>query len=402
MAICFSKIVTEMKASELTPILALTARPDIISFAGGLPAEETFPLQELKETALQVMEENGKEALQYGLAAGDKELRGAIADRMNGLYGHFGMRTLAADDMMIVTGSQQGLDIIGRIFLDKGDVVLVEKPSYLGAIGAFDFEGANYVEVPMDKEGMIPDELEKILQTTERVKFIYVIPNFQNPTGICWSKERREKIMEIVSRYEIPVVEDNPYGELRMEGEALPPLLSMDPKHLVIHSGSFSKVLAPGMRLAWVVANEKILSKMTLVKSATDLHTSSLIQREAAMYMKKYNLAAHIKENCKLYKHRRDVMLDSLKTNLPEYIQWTHPEGGLFLWITLPDDWDARELLMMAIDKKVAFVPGDCFFPVSGKRNYFRLNFSYNNDERIKEGIRRLGETIKTYAETKK
>ena len=396
MAIRFSEVLGKMKGSDLGPLLALTAQPDIISFAGGLPAPITFPLKELEEVAVKVRQEDGAGAMQYGPSLGFMGLREAIAARMNRMYVPMGMTEISAKNIMIVTGSQQGLDITGRVFLDKDDVVLIESPSYLGAL-----EQPKFVEVPTDGEGMIPEELEKLIQTTERVKFIYVIPNYQNPTGICWSLERRRKLMELATKYEIPVFEDNPYGDLRFEGEEIAPLISMDPKHLVMYSGTFSKTLAPGMRLAWMVCNDDILAKMDLVKGSTDLHTPSVTQREVALYMQNYDFERHVEENCRLYAHRRDVMCDAIKKHFPADVKCTYPHGGLFLWVELPDGCDARDLFAEAIKRKVAYVPGDSFFPASGKRNYFRLNFSYNDDEKTVEGIRRLAEALKSYLTVK-
>ena len=329
MAIRFSEVLGKMKGSDLGPLLALTAQPDIISFAGGLPAPITFPLKELEEVAVKVRQEDGAGAMQYGPSLGFMGLREAIAARMNRMYVPMGMTEISAKNIMIVTGSQQGLDITGRVFLDKDDVVLIESPSYLGAIGAFALEQPKFVEVPTDGEGMIPEELEKLIQTTERVKFIYVIPNYQNPTGICWSLERRRKLMELATKYEIPVFEDNPYGDLRFEGEEIAPLISMDPKHLVMYSGTFSKTLAPGMRLAWMVCNDDILAKMDLVKGSTDLHTPSVTQREVALYMQNYDFERHVEENCRLYAHRRDVMCDAIKKHFPADVKCTYPHGGL-------------------------------------------------------------------------
>lgn len=401
MAIRFSEVLGKMKGSDLGPLLALTAQPDIISFAGGLPAPITFPLKELEEVAVKVRQEDGAGAMQYGPSLGFMGLREAIAARMNRMYVPMGMTEISAKNIMIVTGSQQGLDITGRVFLDKDDVVLIESPSYLGAIGAFALEQPKFVEVPTDGEGMIQEELEKLIQTTERVKFIYVIPNYQNPTGICWSLERRRKLMELATKYEMPVFEDNPYGDLRFEGEEIAPLISMDPKHLVMYSGTFSKTLAPGMRLAWMVCNDDILAKMDLVKGSTDLHTPSVTQREVALYMQNYDFERHVEENCRLYAHRRDVMCDAIKKHFPADVKCTYPHGGLFLWVELPDGCDARDLFAEAIKRKVAYVPGDSFFPASGKRNYFRLNFSYNDDEKTVEGIRRLAEALKSYLTVK-
>jgi len=397
MAIRFSDVLASMKGSDLGPLLALTAQPDIISFAGGLPAPQTFPLKELTEVAIKVREEDGAGAMQYGPSLGFMGLRQAIADRMNRMYQPMGMYKVDPKNIMIVTGSQQGLDITGRVFLNKGDVVVCESPTYLGAIGAFDFEQPNYVEIPTDDDGIIPEELEKVLSTNDKVKFIYVIPNYQNPSGRCMSPERRKKFMEIVTKYEIPVFEDNPYGDLRFEGEEIAPLITMDPKHLVMYSGTFSKTLAPGMRLAWMVLNDELLPKFDLVKGSTDLATPSVTQREAAMYMTNYDFDGHIRENCKLYGHRRDVMCNAIKKYFPSDVKCTYPHGGLFLWVELPEGCNARDLFKYALERKVAYVPGDSFFPQTKKKNYFRLNFSYNDDDVIEEGVKRLADALKAY-----
>ena len=392
MAIRFSDVLEQMGPSDLGPLLALTAQPDIISFAGGLPAPKTFPLKELTEVAIKVREEDGAGAMQYGPSLGFLGLREAIADRMNKMYMPMGMEKVEAKNIMIVTGSQQGLDITGRVFLNKGDVVLCESPTYLGAIGAFDFEQPRYIEVPTDDDGIIPEELEKYLESTPNVKFIYVIPNYQNPTGRCMSLERRKKMMELVTKYEIPVFEDNPYGDLRFEGEEIAPLITMDPKHLVMYSGTFSKTLAPGMRLAWMVCNDEILAKMDLVKGSTDL----------AMYMKNYDFEGHVQDNCKLYGHRRDVMCNAIKEYFPKDVKCTYPHGGLFLWVELPEGCNSRDLFKYALERKVAYVPGDAFFPESGKKNFFRLNFSYNDDDVTVEGVKRLADALKAYLADKK
>lgn len=397
MAIRFSSTLEAIKGSELGPLLALTAKPEIISFAGGLPAPQTFPLKELTECAVKVREQDGAGAMQYGPSLGFLKLRQDIADRMNRMYQPMGMDKVDPKNIMITTGSQQGLDMTGRVFLDKGDVVLIESPSYLGAIGAFALNQPKFIEVPTDDQGMIPEELEKIIQTTDRIKFIYVIPNYQNPTGICWSLERRKAVMAIATKYEIPVFEDNPYGDLRFEGEEIAPLVSMDPKHLVIYSGTFSKTLCPGMRLAWLVANDEILAKLDLVKGSTDLSTPCVTQRECAMYMENYDFEGHVQENCRLYAKRRDAMCAAIKKYFPEGIKCTYPHGGLFLWVELPENMDARKLFQVCIANNVAYVPGDSFFPASRKKNYFRLNFSYNDEATIDEGIKRLGEAIKNY-----
>lgn len=393
MAIRFSETLEKTKGSDLGPLLKLTEQPDIISFAGGLPAPQTFPLKEMTEVAVKVRKEDGVGAMQYGPSLGFAGLRKAIADRMNRLYG----TAIRLEDIIITCGSQQGLDICGRVFLDKGDVVLIESPSYLGAINAFALQQPRFVEVPTDEKGMIPEELDKILAKEPKVKMIYVIPNYQNPTGITWTLERRRQFMDVVNKYEIPVIEDNPYGDLRYEGDEVAPMKSMDPKNLVIYTGTFSKTLAPGMRLAWMIANPKIMEKMDLVKQSTDLSTSCVSQREVAMYMKEFDFEGHIQENCRLYAHRRDVMCGAMKEFFPKGVKFTYPHGGLFTWVELPESMDARTLMAECIKNKVAFVPGDSFFPSSGKRNYFRLNFSNNDDEKTRDGIRRIADVIKKH-----
>ncbi len=393
MAIRFSETLEKTKGSDLGPLLKLTEQPDIISFAGGLPAPQTFPLKEMTEVAVKVRKEDGVGAMQYGPSLGFAGLRKAIADRMNRLYG----TAIRLEDIIITCGSQQGLDICGRVFLDKGDVVLIESPSYLGAINAFALQQPRFVEVPTDEKGMIPEELDKILAKEPKVKMIYVIPNYQNPTGITWTLERRRQFMDVINKYEIPVIEDNPYGDLRYEGDEVAPMKSMDPKNLVIYTGTFSKTLAPGMRLAWMIANPKIMEKMDLVKQSTDLSTSCVSQREVAMYMKEFDFEGHIQENCRLYAHRRDVMCGAMKEFFPKGVKFTYPHGGLFTWVELPESMDARTLMAECIENKVAFVPGDSFFPSSGKRNYFRLNFSNNDDEKTRDGIRRIADVIKKH-----
>lgn len=394
----FAKRMAGMQASAVREILKVTQRPEVISFAGGLPAPELFPVEEIGKVCQEVCAAEGHKVLQYATTEGRPTLRAKIADRMNRKY----KSHLKAENILITTGSQQNLDMAGKIFFDEGDVVLMESPTYLAAINAFKAYQPVFKEVPTDEKGMIPEELDKILATTDKVKFIYVIPNYQNPTGICWSLERRQKFMEVVTKYEIPVFEDNPYGDLRFEGEEIAPLVSMDPKHLVIYSGTFSKTLAPGMRLAWLVCNDEILAKMDLVKGSTDLSTPCVTQREVAMYMENYDFEGHIKENCKLYAHRRDVMCDAIKKYFPSDVKSTYPHGGLFLWVELPEGCDARDLFKYAIERKVAYVPGDSFFPASGKRNYFRLNFSYNDDDVIEDGVKRLADALKAYLADKK
>ena len=380
-----------MKASEIRELLKLTARPDIISFAGGLPAPELFPVEEMKAAAIAVMEESGRQAMQYSTTDGFPRLREQIAQRMgekNGIH-------TDADHILVTSGSQQGLDYSARVFLDEGDVVLMESPSYMGAINAFKACQPKFVEVPTDDGGMIMEELEKILATTERVKMIYVIPDFQNPTGRTWSLERREKFMEIINRYEIPVIEDNPYGELRFEGEYLPALKSMDTKGLVVFLGTFSKILAPGYRLGWVCASDEILFKYNLMAQAAALQASTISQMETAKWIDMFDLDAHVAKIREVYGHRRTVMVETMERELPSCCKFTKPDGGLFTWIELPEYMNAKELQLKCLEKKVAFVPGGTFYPNGGHENTMRLNYSCMPEDKIVQGITALAEAIK-------
>ena len=393
MAIKFAKRMEGLKGSEIRELLKLTEKPEVISFAGGLPAPELFPVEEMKEISKIVLEESGTQALQYSTTEGFQPLREQIAKRMNSKN----KTNITSNDILITNGSQQGLDFAGKVFLDEGDIVLCESPSYLGAINAFKAYRANFIEVPTDNNGMIMEELEKILETTDNVKMIYVIPDFQNPTGRTWPLERRKKFMEIISKYEIPVLEDNPYGELRFEGESLPSLKSMDKKGLVIFLGTFSKIFCPGYRLGWTCASQEILRKFIFVKQGADLQASSISQREVSKFIDLYDLDEHVNKIKEVYERRRDLMLNTMKEEFPEGIEYTHPEGGLFTWVELPKYLDSRVIMQECLKKNVAYVPGGSFFPNGGKENCFRLNYSNMPEERIVEGIKRLGNVLKKH-----
>ena len=385
----YSQIGKPKESSVIGEILALAARPEVISFAGGLPSAEGFPVKAIKDAADWVLETCPQVALQYSAVGGMPALLEAIAK----IETDHGVPT-TPDEVMIVSGSQQALDMIARVFTDEGDKVLVETPTYMGALYAFELCKPKFVSLPTDDEGLNPDLID---DRVAGAKFAYVMPTYQNPTGRCMSLERRKKMMELVTKYEIPVFEDNPYGDLRFEGEEIAPLITMDPKHLVMYSGTFSKTLAPGMRLAWMVCNDEILAKMDLVKGSTDLATPSVTQREVAMYMKNYDFEGHVQDNCKLYGHRRDVMCNAIKEYFPKDVKCTYPHGGLFLWVELPEGCNSRDLFKYALERKVAYVPGDAFFPESGKKNFFRLNFSYNDDDVTVEGVKRLADALKAY-----
>lgn len=387
----FATRMERMQASEIRELLKLTAQPDIISFAGGLPAPELFPVEEIAKVSHNLVLKEGRQLLQYATTEGRPSLRAKIAKRMADKY----HTNVDPDDILITTGSQQCLDFAGKLFLDPGDVVLCESPSYLGALNAFNAYQPKFVEVPTDNGGLIPEELDKILETTPNCKFIYVIPDFQNPTGRTWSMERRQKFMEVVNKHNLPVLEDNPYGELRYEGTILPSLKSLDTKGLVMFLGTFSKIFCPGLRLGWIAAEHSLLTEFVKIKQSADLHTSNFDQGVADAYMDQYDLDEHVKEIVALYKHRRDLILESMEKFFPEGTEWTHPEGGLFLWLTFPEGVSARKVFTKCIEMKVAGVIGDAFYPNQKTDRSMRINYSNMPDDRIVEGIQRMAKAIK-------
>lgn len=390
MQIKFASRMDNIKASEIRELLKLTARPEVISFAGGLPAPELFPVEAMKAVSEEVLSTMGQQALQYSTTEGYQPLREKIAKRM----ANQGM-TVDADSVLITSGSQQGLDFSGKIFCNPGDTVLVESPSYLGAINAFKAYECNFVEVKTDDNGMVMEDLEAKLNEYDNVKFIYVIPDFQNPTGRTWAVDRRKKLVELANKFDLPVVEDNPYGELRFEGEIPPAIKSYDTEGRVIYLGTFSKTLCPGLRIGWVSASPEILNKYILVKQGADLQSNSMSQRELDVFLNHHDLSDHIESIKTVYRKRRDLMLNTMKENFPSEASYTHPEGGLFTWVVLPEHINTRELAKKALEKNVAFVPGGSFFPNGGNENTMRLNYSNMTEEKIVHGIKVLAEVIK-------
>jgi len=378
MSIKFAGRMEEIKASEIRELLKLTSRPEVISFAGGLPAPELFPVEEMKKVSVEVLNQMGKEALQYSTTEGYDPLRKHIADRM----AKQGIKA-EAEEILITSGSQQGLDFSGKIFLNPGDYVVVESPSYLGAINAFKAYQCNFLEIDTDDDGMIIEDLEKKLSETKNAKMIYVIPDFQNPTGRTWSLERRKGLLEVAKKFDLPIVEDNPYGELRFDGESVSSIKSLDDDDRVIFLGTFSKTFCPGLRVGWVCAPEKLLEKYILVKQGADLQCNSMAQREIAIFLDNYNLDEHVEKIKNVYRGRRDLMLDSFKKYFPEGVTYTYPEGGLFTWVIIPEHLDARELAAKALERNVAYVPGGSFFPNGGNANTFRVNYSNMSEEKI-------------------
>lgn len=388
----FSDLAMGLKASEIRELLKLTTMPEVISFAGGLPAPELFPLEELKKVDVEILRKEGQLAVQYGTTEGYLPLREKIAARMKKAF----QVDCTPEEIVITSGSQQGLSLLAQIFLNKDDVILVESPTYLGAINAFKLCDPKFVEVPTDEKGIIPEELEKILaEYGDRVRLMYVIPEFQNPTGITWPMERRKAFMDIVNKYDFPVIEDDPYGELRYDGDVVPSLKSMDTKGNIIFLGSFSKIFMPGLRVAWMVADPVIIDKVVKLKQAVDLQSSSFAQRQASYFIDMFDLDAHVEKIKALYGKRRTLMYDSMKEYFPEGVTFTYPEGGLFTWVTLPENMDAKEIMPKVLEKNVAYVPGGPFYPNGGNANHFRLNYSNMPEDRIVEGIKRLGAVLK-------
>lgn len=380
-----------LKASDIREILKITQNKDIISFAGGLPAPELFPIEDLAVITADVLRKQGRVALQYSPSEGYQPLREKIAERMNRVW----HTAHSPEEILITTGSQQGLELTGQLFLDEGDVVLCESPSYLGAIMAFNGCQPRWVEIPTDSDGMDMGALEQTLRTVPRVKFIYTIPSFQNPTGRTWSLERRRQLVRVARQFQVPIIEDNPYGELCFDGETPGAVQALDDSGIVIFLGTFSKIFCPGLRVAWIAARREFLDKYIILKQAADLHSSTFDQMITNEYLEKHDIEADLVIKRSVYRQRRDAMVQALEREMPEGVTFTRPRGGLFLWVTMPECVDARELLARALDCGVAFVPGVTFFPQAEKRNTMRLNYSTMPEDRIAEGVRRLGEAMR-------
>ena len=378
----------QMRASDIREILKVTVRPEVISLAGGLPAPELFPVESIRRAFDEVLKTAGREALQYGASEGYEPLRKLLAERLTGLQ-----VPARPENILVTSGSQQGLALMAKLFLDPGDTVLCENPTYLGAVQAFDSYQAAYAIVPMDEDGMRTQEVEALL-ARRRVKFIYALPNFQNPSGRTMSPERRIELVAAARKHGVPILEDDPYGELRFEGEHLPSLRSLWPEG-VVYLGSFSKILSPGFRLAWAVVPDGLFERFLLAKQPADLHTSTITQMAAHRVASDTAfMDAHIAHICEVYRERRDVMVRAMGEWFPPGCTWTRASGGLFVWAELPPSIDTRELLAEAIEQNVAFVPGQPFHPDRSGTNTMRLNFSNVTPDRIEEGVRRLGIAI--------
>jgi len=390
----WSDSANRMQRSAIREILKLTQNPDVISFAGGLPAPDSFPIEELKEITCEIFDQEGPKALQYGMTEGDMKLRQILVDRYNaqGL-------NITTDNLVIITSSQQGLDLVPKILINPGDKVICGLPSYLGGISSFKNYGAELVGVKFDEKGMRSDVLEQTLAEMkangEKPKFIYIIPDFQNPAGITMPKERRLEILEIAEKYDVLIVEDSPYREVRFEGESQPMLYELDKSGRVITLGTFSKILVPGFRLGWAIANPVFIDKLVMAKQSADLCSPTLLQMMTARYYEKGYFDKNLNKVIDMYREKRDIMLSTFREYMPEGVTWTEPEGGLFLFLTLPEGMDAEELFHEAIKENVAFVLGNVFHCDGSGNNTMRLNFSYPSKEDTIEGIKRLAAAIK-------
>jgi 2-aminoadipate transaminase len=391
-----------LKSSIIRELLKLTERPEIISFAGGLPAAEVFPTREIAAATQRLLDTRGSSALQYGASEGYLPLRELIVERMR----RYGIEVSPAN-VLITCGSQQALDLIGRLLINPGDRVLVERPTYMGALQAFNAYQPEWISVPIDDDGVSLDDFEAALRSGP--KFLYLLPNFQNPGGVTMSGERRRRVVELANHYGVPILEDDPYGQLRYRGEHLPPLVKIDAEmhdcdhgqHAftgnVLYLSTLSKVLAPGLRIGWVVAPEDVIGKLVQIKQGADLHTGTFAQMVAHETAKDGFLDRHVHHIREVYGERLVAMLAAMERYFPRGVRWTRPDGGLFLWVTLPLGLNTSALLQEALARDVAFVPGAPFHADGGGENTMRLNFSFCSPERAEEGIARLGALLKEH-----
>ncbi len=389
-----------MSSSIIREILKFAERPDIISLAGGWPDADLFPVKEMDEIVHDALMHNAGPTLQYGVTEGYKPFRTALVKQMaeRGI-------TIDEDNLLVTSGAQQALDLVGRLLIDPGDTILVEKPTYLGAIQAWRAYGARFATIDLDDGGMRTDLLEEAIRE-HQPKFIYTLPNFHNPAGVTMSLERRKQLVALANSYAIAIVEDDPYGQLRYEGDHLPPVVALDAasnnspgeKYLrgnVIYAGTFSKILAPGLRLGWIVAPPEAARQLVRAKQGTDLHTSTLSQMIAYQFCERGLLPAQVERIRETYRIRRDAMLEALQEYFPPGVRWTRPEGGLFLWVMLPEGFDSIQLLQETLEKdKVAFVPGTAFYTDGSGHDTLRLTFASSAPEVVKEGVKRLGRAI--------
>ncbi|MDD3028522.1 MAG: PLP-dependent aminotransferase family protein [Erysipelotrichaceae bacterium] len=388
----FSYRINNAKASAIREILKLMNDPEMISFGGGNPASESFPIAKLAQISNRLMQEEPLRVLEYGITEGDPKLNAELSKFMNRDF----LNVLESDSVMITSGSQQIMDLVGRALINDGDVVISENPSFLGALNAFKVNGAKVKGVTMEDDGLNLSELEETLKTTENVKLIYLIPNFQNPTGITTSLEKRKAILDLAINYDVLILEDNPYGEIRFANEHIPSIKSLDTTNYVIYAASLSKIVAPGMRIAAMVATPELLSKCVVAKQSSDVHTNAWAQAMMAEFLATTDIDAHLKSICAIYEQKAKLMLDKMAQTFAQDVKWTHIEGGMFIWVTLPERLDMQRFVKEALKHKVAVVPGNAFLDDDTRPcNSFRMNFSKPTMEQIIQGVAILGELTK-------
>ena len=385
-----SENMQKVKGSAIREIFKIIAKPDIISFAGGIPDPKLFPKEKIAEISSEIFLKNSDECFKYGITEGYAPL----IEKVNARLANRG--TYKDDNQTIITaGGNQGLDLAARAILNTGDSVIVEEPSFIGVLNSLRTFGANLIGVPVLSDGMDIDKVEKILSENNNVKVLYTIPTFQNPSGITMPTENRERLIEICKKHNVVIFEDNPYGELRYSGENVPTIKSLDKDNVVMYFGSFSKILSPGMRVGFVHGMPEIIGKMIVAKQVCDVHTGMINQMIVNKWLETCDVDRHIKECCKVYKHKCDLMLSEMDKKFPKSVKFTRPDGGIFIWCTMPEGCDANEAVKICVDKKVAFIPGPTFMTdINKKSNCFRLNFSTMPDEKIIEGIGILGEAL--------
>ena len=389
----FSDRVNTLKPSAIREIFKYAADPEVVSLSAGNPAPDAFPAEAVAEISAKLLKENPVLALQYGLTEGYVPLRDALKKYMVEKYNV----NMEGNDLIITSGAQQVMDLVTKSLVNEGDVVITEAPSFIGSLNTFRSYNAKLVGVKMDDDGMNMEELEKALKENENIRFIYTIPNFQNPAGVTMSLEKRKRLYALAKEYGVLIVEDNPYGELRFSGEDVPTIKSLDKNGNVVYIGSFSKVFSPGLRLAYMVFDKKFREKLVVGKQATDVHTNIFAQMIAQRYLKEYDIDASIQKACEIYKKRCHLMLDCMDKCFPKSVTYTRPDGGIFIWVTLPEGADTLALMQEAVEKKVAFVPGNTFMTdILKPCNSFRLNYSTMPDEKIINGIEILGNLLKS------
>lgn len=393
----FADITRNLRGSAVRDLLKYADRPEVISFGGGMPNPLSFPLNEIKEIIDHILDNYGAKALQYSSTDGVEEFREEVSRRINSRYGFKSTKS----DIIALNGSQTGLYMVSKVFLNKGDYVISEAPTYVGAITAFNAQAPVWAPVDLQDDGMnmemLEESIKKVRSQGKIPKFIYVIPTFQNPAGLTWSLDKRKNLLEIASKYDLIIFEDDPYGELRFDGKEIKPIKSLDTEGRVIYMGTFSKVLSPGIRLGFIYANSDINKKINLLKQGVDLCTSTFSQYIAAEYLKRGIIDRQIPKIVQLYRKKRDIMIEALETYMPSDTKFTRPDGGMFLWVTLNEKIDTEKMLKKALELNVAYVIGSAFYPDGRGRNSMRLNFTFSKDEDIVEGIKRLSRAVKEY-----